>query len=177
MPSIFEENLHEEDKIAQSAIGQNIVHITPYQQIVNLSLIGNGNGEITIPHLVKEITVDDEVKYTADTRKEKVLESFSNSGKENIRNMMYKVTSEEYGTAYWRKLNDIDDDFEFYAKTGTADINGEIELNYAWFIGYAKNKNTDQKFYFASVFPYTRGEGSSLPGNVVKDFFTKYFKK
>ncbi|MFC4765839.1 penicillin-binding protein 2 [Effusibacillus consociatus] len=116
------------------AIGQNQTR-TPLQLTQYVSTIANG-GKRMKPFLVKEI-VDPNQNVIKKTEPE-VLNtvSFSPEIIQYVREGMWQVTHEKYGTAYSIFANKS---YNVAGKTGTAETGRKTE-NY-WFVGYAPYEN------------------------------------
>ena len=174
--SIYKSSALEQAEIAHLSIGQSIVEVTPYKQIEIVSLIEQGNGFSLRPYLIKSIKKNDRNIYEKKQSKNKVSDLRSRNYilvKELMRDVVVKGTG--------RLLKQFEDKtnnrFKFYAKTGTAEIYDEMNINHAWFVGFFEDQETNQKYYFAVVFPFTQKEGAGISGKALKNFMEKLWEE
>lgn len=119
--------------LAQSAIGQRDVRVTPLQVAMVTAAIAN-NGELMQPYLVDEVRDSDLVSVMDRTDPEALSEAISPSTAEELRAMMVDVVENGTGTA--AQMSGI----TVGGKTGTAQ-RGEEQSNIAWFTAFAPADN------------------------------------
>lgn len=138
------------------AIGQSYVLTTPLQMAQVAAIIASG-GKVQRPHLVhdpqqnyliREIPISEETLRI-------------------VRSAMSGVVSSASGTAHGLGL----DKFHTCAKTGTAEIGGD--LNNAWIIGYAPAYVPEVAF--AVVAERVSRHGSEMAGPVAEKILAAYF--
>ncbi len=115
--------------LANMAIGQGEILITPLQMVTFFSALANGGWTFT-PHIVREIK-NKNGKIARIPNPQKITLSISSTTIDIIRKSMEGVVNDEKGTAYWSRLKDIN----VAGKTGTAQ-NPQGE-DHSLFIGFA----------------------------------------
>ena len=119
-----------EDKaaLAQSAIGQNNVRMTPLQGALIAAAVANGGVQMR-PYLVQQLLGPDRTTnhYTAAPRE--LRRPISSQVARDLRDMMVSVV--ERGTGTNARING----YTVGGKTGTAQA-GEGEAEHGWFIGF-----------------------------------------
>ncbi len=115
--------------LANLAIGQGEILVTPLQGATFFSAVANG-GWTYQPHVLKKIT-DSDGNTIKKLRPKKIDLPASEENLEFIREAMKNVVNTLKGTAYWSRLNDI----TVAGKTGTAqNPHGE---DHSLFVGFA----------------------------------------
>ncbi len=119
----------DEPSLAQSAIGQRDVRVTPLQVAMVTAAIAN-NGELMQPYLVDEVRDSDLVSVMERTDPEVLSEAISPSTAQELQAMMIEVVESGTGTAAQMPGITVG------GKTGTAQ-RGEERSNIAWFTAFA----------------------------------------
>ncbi len=119
----------DEPSLAQSAIGQRDVRVTPLQVAMVTAAIAN-NGELMQPYLVDEVRDTDLVSVMERTDPEVLSEAISPSTAQELQAMMIEVVESGTGTAAQMPGITVG------GKTGTAQ-RGEERSNIAWFTAFA----------------------------------------
>jgi len=115
--------------LANLAIGQGEILVTPLQGATFFSAIANG-GWTYEPHVLKEIK-DDDGNTIKSLRPRKIDLPVSEENLKFVRQAMKNVVNERKGTAYWSRLDDI----IVAGKTGTAqNPHGD---DHSLFVGFA----------------------------------------
>lgn len=153
------------DSLAQSAIGQFEVTVTPLQMLLVASAIAN-KGVMMKPFLVKAVT--DSYGWSVKIVKPQVLaQPVKQETAQKIKSMMVDVVKE--GTGRNAKINGID----VAGKTGTAEV-GEGIAPHSWFIAFAPAD--DPKIAIAVI--AENGEiGGGKAAAIAKEVISSYFKK
>jgi cell division protein FtsI/penicillin-binding protein 2/LysM repeat protein len=178
IPSLVTNNALDQYEVAQLAIGQNIVELTPVQQIKILSLFARNDGTYIEPYLVNSIRnrKTGEVIGNKPSHFEKI-KKIDKTAYTNVRDIMREVVTSLYGTGRLMKNIERESRFLFYAKTGTADIHDYRNLNHAWFVGFVEDTHTREEYMFVSVFPYTMKQGAEIAGRAIREFLTKIIEE
>ncbi len=125
--------------LANLAIGQGEVLVTPLQGATFFSAVANGGWSYQ-PHLLKEI-IDDQGNVINNIRPKKIDLPVTEENLEFLRRAMRNVVNNEKGTAYWCRLRDI----TVAGKTGTAqNPHGE---DHSLFIGFAPFEDPEIVIY------------------------------
>lgn len=115
--------------LANLAIGQGEILITPLQGVTFFSAVANG-GWTYEPHILKEI-IDSDGNTIEKLKVRKIKLPVSEKNLEFVREAMKNVMNTLKGTAYWCRLNEI----TVAGKTGTAqNPHGE---DHSLFVGFA----------------------------------------
>jgi penicillin-binding protein 2 len=115
--------------LANLAIGQGEVLVTPLQGVTFFSAVANGGWTYT-PHLLKEIT-DMQGNTVKKLKAKKISLPASDEHLRFVREAMKNVVNTQKGTAYWSRLDSI----IVAGKTGTAqNPHGE---DHSLFVGFA----------------------------------------
>lgn len=115
--------------LANLAIGQGEILVTPLQGATFFSAVANG-GWTYQPHLLKGI-IDDRGNIIKNLRPKKIDLPIGEENLEFLREAMRNVVNDEKGTSYWCRLKDI----TVAGKTGTAqNPHGE---DHSLFVGFA----------------------------------------
>lgn len=162
-----------------TVIGQGDTMVTPLQAAIAYGAIANG-GKLYYPKLVDQIrSASGKTLFEYPSKVRRRLE-FEDETLETIRQGLYEVVNEDGGTAYTRRLDDI----EVSGKTGTAQVhsigavrianrNKEFQLrDHAWFASYAPSKNPE---IVVVVFLEHAGHGGAEAGPVAMKVIKKYF--
>lgn len=163
--------------ILQFAIGQYDTY-TPLELAQYASTIANGGYRIA-PHLLKSIhsSTDDQkgLGQTIYDYDPKVLDHVKNTAEEiqHVQKGFYLVTHAQGGTAYALGHGD-NVKYKIAAKTGTAQINAEIDPNFynKSLVAYAPYDNP--KIAVAVVVPKIKNGETNL--NIAQDIFAEYDK-
>jgi peptidoglycan glycosyltransferase len=131
-PSRFDEEM-DQPSLAQSAIGQRDVRVTPLQVAMVTAAIAN-NGVLMKPYLVEEIRDSDLVGVLERTEPQEESEAISPATAQELSRMMVDVV--ENGTGSAAQMPGI----QVGGKTGTAQ-RGEEQSNIAWFTSFAPADN------------------------------------
>lgn len=174
IPSIVRDFGYDQADIAHLAIGQNVIEITPLQQIIILSLVANANGEYVHPYLINSVYDISKNKAVFQAKQEKeLIKKIDKRTYIKTKDLMREVIININGTGRIMRNLETDNRFQFYAKTGTAEMDNPSNLNHAWFVGFAEDSQTGKTYYFVSVFPYTLKEGAAIAGRAMYQFFDK----
>lgn len=142
-----------EDKagLAQSAIGQKDVRMTPLQGAMIAAAVANGGGQMR-PYLVRQVLGPDRTTsyYTADPRE--LRRSVSSQVATDLQTMMVSVV--ENGTGTRAKIGG----YTVGGKTGTAQA-GETTDDHGWFIGFVMKDG--QPISAVAVLLESAGKGGS----------------
>ncbi|WP_329105648.1 penicillin-binding transpeptidase domain-containing protein [Micromonospora sp. NBC_01699] len=114
--------------LAQSAIGQNNVRMTPLEGAMIAATVAN-NGKQMRPYLVQQLLGPDRTTdyYTADPRE--LRQSVSPQVASDLRDMMFSVVTN--GTGNQAKISG----YQVGGKTGTAQSDASTQ-DHGWFIGF-----------------------------------------
>ncbi|MCM8710163.1 penicillin-binding transpeptidase domain-containing protein [Clostridium sp. SYSU_GA19001] len=127
---------NEKGNIAQSAIGQAGVLVTPMEMVLTAGTIAN-DGVMMKPSIVSQI-LDDKGKVVKDIKPESIGNIISKENAAIIKEAMREVVTS--GTGKAAAISGI----SVAGKTGTADhddIPGIDEVPHSWFIGFAPYEN------------------------------------
>ena len=136
--------------VANFAIGQGGVLVTPLQVAVMMATIANG-GAVLRPHLVDSGPPAEPRRFTIAPQE-----------LETVRRGMRDVVHGARGTArsYFRLATTT-----VAAKTGTAEVEG-LPLNHAWFAGFAPYEKP--RIAFAVVVEWVEGHGAEVAAPVAQ---------
>jgi peptidoglycan glycosyltransferase len=115
-------------QLAQSAIGQRDVQVTPMQVAMISAAVAN-DGVIMRPHLVRKVTSSD-LEVIDEPRPEQLSQAISADTASALTRMMQTVVRSGTGTA--AQISGV----SVAGKTGTAQ-HGDGEAPHAWFTGFA----------------------------------------
>jgi penicillin-binding protein 2 len=137
-------------EVANFAIGQGDVRVTPLQVAVMMAAIANG-GTIVRPHLVDSVPSAEPRRF-----------AIAPGDLETVRRGMRDVVQGAHGTArsYFHLTG-----LTVAAKTGTAEVEG-IPLNHAWFAGFAPYEKP--RIAFAVVVEWVEGHGAEVAAPVAE---------
>jgi penicillin-binding protein A len=154
--------------LAQSAIGQRDVRVSPLQMATIAATVANG-GKRMAPFVVSKVRAADGSQVKSFPPKE-VEQAVSPDIAAQLRAMMVQVV--EKGTGNFAKISGI----EVGGKTGTAQ-RGEGQAPHAWFIGFASNG--DRQIAVAVIVEAGGSLGSEATGGhvaapIAKDVMVAY---
>jgi penicillin-binding protein 2 len=137
-------------EVANFAIGQGDVRVTPLQIAVMMAAIANG-GAVVQPHLVESASPAEPRRF-----------AIAAEDLETVRRGMRDVVQGAHGTArsYFHVTN-----VTVAAKTGTAEVEG-LPLNHAWFAGFAPYEKP--RIAFAVVVEWVGGHGAEVAAPVAE---------
>jgi penicillin-binding protein 2 len=163
-----------------TVIGQGDTMVTPLQVAMAYGAVANG-GTLYYPKIVDEIrSTSDETLFKFASNERRRL-NVSAETFEIIKRGLYEVVQEDGGTAYSKRLDDI----EVSGKTGTAQVHSigavrianrdkEFQLrDHAWFASYAPSDNPE---LVVAVFLEHAGHGGSQAGPVAMKIIQEYFE-
>ena len=152
--------------LANLAIGQGEILITPLQGATFFSAVANG-GWTYQPHVLKEIK-DFDGNVIKSLRPKKIDLPVSEDNLKFVRIAMRNVVNERKGTAYWSRLKDI----TAAGKTGTAqNPHGE---DHSLFVGFAPFE--DPEIVIFTVIE-NAGHGSTYAAPVTMKLIKRYLTK
>jgi penicillin-binding protein A len=115
--------------VAQSAIGQASVQVSPVQAAMVAATVANGGVQMH-PYLVEELQ-DSQLRPVYSASPDQLRSPMSGQDASQLRDMMVSVVQNGTGT------NAQIQGFTVGGKTGTAEAGGENEIDHGWFIGFA----------------------------------------
>lgn len=124
---------NEKGNIAQSAIGQGEVLVSPMQMALVTSTIAN-NGVMMKPILVKDV-LNSKGERIQKTKTSVLGQVTSSENSDILKNLMKKVVEE--GTGRNASINGV----SVCGKTGTADNESGNKEPHSWFVGFAPYEN------------------------------------
>ncbi len=145
-----------EPQLAQSAIGQYDVRVTPLQVAMISAAVAN-RGVVMKPHLVRKVTSSD-LEVLDETPTQQLSQAISQDTASALTRMMQGVVEDGTGTAAQIKGIDV------AGKTGTAQ-HAEGKAPHAWFTGFAPA--VDAKIAVAVVVEDGGNAGSEAAGGRV----------
>jgi len=152
--------------LANLAIGQGEILVTPLQGATFFSAVANG-GWTYEPHVLKEIK-DDEENTIKSLRPKKIDLPVSEENLKFVRQAMRNVVNERKGTAYWSRLEDI----IVAGKTGTAqNPHGD---DHSLFVGFAPFE--DPEIVIFTVIE-NAGHGSTHAAPVTMKLIKRYLDR
>jgi penicillin-binding protein 2 len=152
--------------LANLAIGQGEILITPLQGATFFSAVANG-GWTYQPHVLKEIK-DVDGNVIKSLKPKKIDLPVSEDNLKFVRKAMRNVVNERKGTAYWSRLKDI----TVAGKTGTAqNPHGE---DHSLFVGFAPFE--DPEIVIFTVIE-NAGHGSTYAAPVTMKLIKRYLTK
>jgi penicillin-binding protein 2 len=152
--------------LANLAIGQGEILVTPLQGATFFSAVANG-GWTYEPHVLKKIT-NSEGNTIKKSKVRKLDLPVSEKNLEFVRDAMKSVVNTKKGTAYWSRLEDI----TVAGKTGTAqNPHGE---DHSLFVGFAPYE--DPEIVIFTVIE-NAGHGSSHAAPVTTKLIKRYLMK
>lgn len=151
---------YEVGNIAQSAIGQSSVLVTPMEMAIVASTIAN-NGILMKPHIVKDI-VNSKKESIRAINSEQIGQIISTNTAQIMKDYMREVVTK--GTGMGASINGI----EVCGKTGTAEHSdeGSGAPAHSWFIAFAPYK--DPKIAVA-VIVEDGGQGGGAAANIARE--------
>jgi penicillin-binding protein 2 len=158
--------------LANMAIGQGDLLITPLQMAQAMSAIGNG-GTLYKPRLVMQVQgIDNRIVTAYDVRAKSEL-NLNPANLAELKKAMVDVVTGGSGTAHKAALDNV----EVAGKTGTAQWGPKKkERNAAWFAGFVPAK--DPKYAFAALYEgeigqSTHGGDYAAPmiGKIMRELF------
>ena len=158
---------YEEGNIAQSAIGQAGVLVTPMEMALVVSTVAN-NGVMMEPMLVKEI-LSSKGTSIEKLKSKQLGQVMTSENATTMKTLMRAVVSEGTGTS--AALPNI----LVSGKTGTADHDdpSKQEAPHAWFTGFAPYDNP--KIAIAVIIE-DGGQGGVLAANITKELIRTYLQ-
>ncbi len=152
------------------SMGQGIVLLTPLQIVCYVSAIANG-GTLWKPRLIKEITSPSgHVLFVAGPERNGTL-GVSAENLERVRNGMWKVVNESYGSGKKAKNSKI----ELYGKSGTGEVGAAGQrYNNTWFVAFG---SYGEKNYAMVVFVDHGVSGGSSCAPLVSQFFDEWLEE
>jgi penicillin-binding protein 2 len=149
-----------EGQIANMAIGQGPLLVTPLQLARVVAAVANG-GRLVTPHVVLDLAANLE-PVDLGLRDDRLA---------LVRRGMWAVVNERGGTAYRHvRMEHV----EVAGKTGTAET-ADSNLNNAWFVGFAPFDRP--RICVAVVIEKTAGHGGNTAGPIAKKVLQAYFNK
>jgi peptidoglycan glycosyltransferase len=153
--------------VAQSAIGQRDVRMTPMQGALIAAAVAN-DGRQMKPYLVQQLLGPDR-RPIETASPEELRRPVSESVARDLQEMMISVVEDGTGT------NAQIDDFRVGGKTGTAQA-GENDKDHGWFIGFVTNKERQPISAIAVVLENAgsggSGEAARIAGRVMRAVVT-----
>lgn len=158
-------------ELANIAIGQGAVLVTPLQACQAMAAIGDGVN-MPQPRLVKQVqTIGGMVVDAAEPRARRPV-NLDPGHRETVIKGMVAVVSGSGGTGQSAGIKKA----QIAGKTGTAQWRVAKEQNLAWFTGFLPA--SQPVLAFAVVYEGSPGErvgGGAIAAPIVKEVFTKYF--
>lgn len=173
LPSVFEYSkssfvLSEEDgasTVMETAIGQGKTLATPYHMALITSAIAN-DGVLMQPYVIDHI--QDEYGNLVEQYEPKTYATLMSADEAAVLQEYMRVVVEE-GTA--TKL--LNDSYEVYGKTGSAEFSSSSDSTHSWFVGYA---HQDGKQDIAvAIIVEDSGIGSEYAVPIAQEIFDKYY--
>ncbi|GIJ47216.1 cell division protein FtsI [Virgisporangium aliadipatigenens] len=154
--------------LAQSAIGQREVKMTPLQGAMIAATVAN-NGSQMRPYLVQELKTYDLTTTHFTAQPKELRRSCTPAISRDLQDMMVNVV--ENGTGKKARING----FKVGGKTGTAD-GAEEEGAHGWFIGFVMKD--DKPIIATAVFLQNAGKGGSgeaarISGEIMKSYIAE----
>jgi penicillin-binding protein 2 len=151
------------------SIGQGDLLVTPLQMAVSYATIANG-GDLLTPHLLKKVSdTSGKTVYKQERTLAKTQPKASKSSINTLKTALRGVISEGTGKSPFRGF-----DIAVAGKTGTAQMQGGKQDDYAWFVGYAP---ADKPKYCIAILIEQGGHGGSIAGPAARQIFAKLFNK
>ncbi|GAA0177613.1 penicillin-binding protein 2 [Clostridium sediminicola] len=148
-------------EIAQSAIGQGKVLVTPFQMALVASTVAN-NGLMKNPYIISEI-IDDNgetiKKFSSSTLEQVVSLEDAEIVKEYMRQVVDK------GTGKNAQVSNI----TVCGKTGTSEYMNNSDKTHAWFVGFAPMENPQVAI---AVIVENGGTGGGTAAKIAKDIIS-----
>ncbi len=159
--------------LANFAIGQGDILITPLQMAQAMATIANG-GTLYQSHIVRQVqTLNNEVIYSYGPRPRDIL-NLSAVTREELRQAMLGVVNSKNGTAGSAAVNGV----KVAGKTGTAQWGPKSkERTAAWFAGFAPADNP--QYAYAALYEGAPGEyahGGTKAAPIIGDLLRVLFK-
>ena len=151
--------------LANLAIGQGEILITPIQLVTFFSSIANSGWTYT-PHVVREIK-DKNGNNVRMPNPDKIALPISSTTINIIREAMERVVNDRKGTAYWSRLKDI----KVAGKTGTAE-NPQGE-DHSLFVGFAP---FEQPKIVVFTIVENSGHGSAYAAPITTKIIKRYLE-
>ncbi len=142
--------------VANFAIGQGDVGVTPLQVAVMMAAIANG-GAVVRPHLVAPVGAQPAL------RRLDVPASALKVVREGMRDVVHRPGGTAHKYVHLAGLT-------IAGKTGTAEVEG-VPLNHAWFGGFAPYE--DPRIAFAVVVEWTEGQGGDTAAPVAASILSR----
>lgn len=158
--------------IANMAIGQGAVAVTPLQVCQAMAAIGDGNN-VPQPRLVKQVQTIGEIVVDAQEPRVKRPLNLDPTYRDAVVKGMVAVVSGSGGTGRNAGIKKA----QIAGKTGTAQWNVAKDQNLAWFTGFLPA--SQPVLAFAVVYEGTPGQnvsGGAIAAPIVNEVFTKYFE-
>ncbi len=151
--------------LANLAIGQGEILVTPLQMVTFFSVLANGGWTLT-PHIIKEIR-DKNGGIVKATHPKKIDLSLPSATINIIREAMKAVVNDRKGTAYRSRLKDI----TVAGKTGTAQ--NPMGEDHSLFVGFAPFE-TPQIVVFTVI--ENTGHGSAYAAPITTKIIKRYLE-
>ncbi len=147
--------LRTDGEVANFAIGQGDLQVTPLQVAVMVAVIANG-GTVVQPHLVKRPATPKE------TRQLDIPPGLLQVVRRGMRDVVHgsRGTARRHGRVPGMTIA---------GKTGTAEVEG-VPLNHAWFAGFAPYQ--EPRIAFAVVVEWTEGQGGDTAAPVAAEILS-----
>jgi len=153
------------DSLAQSAIGQYEVTVTPLQMLLAASAIANG-GAMMSPYMVKSI--NDPFGLSIETKKPQILaHPIKKETADKVRQMMIDVVKS--GTGKSARISGI----EVAGKTGTAEV-GQGKAAHSWFVAFAPANDPSIAI---SIIVENGETGGVKAADIAREILSGYLKK
>lgn len=155
--------------VAQSAIGQRDVRVTPLQEAMVAETVANGGKEMQ-PYLISELQNSD-LSSNEKFSPKQIATPISSSVASDVQDMMESVVAN--GTATKAQI----DGYTVGGKTGTA-ANGEAADDHGWFIGFTLSASSGKPLIAVAVFLQNAGKGGSaeasrIGGQIMKAYINE----
>jgi peptidoglycan glycosyltransferase len=139
--------------LAQSAIGQRDVRVTPLQEVMVAATVANGGKEMQ-PYIIDSLQGADLSNIGGKTQPKLLRTPITSAVASDLQDMMESVVNSSDGTAVKARIDGV----TVGGKTGTA-ANGEGAQDHGWFIGFAIKNG--KPLIAIAVFLQNAGRGGS----------------
>ncbi len=151
--------------IMETSIGQGKTLVTPFHMALITSAIAN-NGVLMQPYVI-EHTTDAEGNMVEQYTKEAYGTLLSETDCAVLQEYMRAVVEE--GTA--TKL--LNDSYEVYGKTGSAEFSSSSNASHSWFVGYAHQEGKAD--IAVAIIVENSGVGSEYAVPIAREIFDEYY--